>query len=386
MEVMDVSQVGAAALMGTCRLLYELGPAYALRHGVTLRAKWQVASFMSFMLAGTNRLTYMRSLDLGPAVFERRLNIELHGTGASFAELLGHPASALDTLILRDMEKLLVCNPHLLTPLVNMTSLKRLDVYGVGRTAREALGMMRSHLVSATVALAGPLGYFPALHGHSAFSDVFSVLGFSSDTLQELDLSLGNPINPTRDVPISLQFPRVRTLRTVLDTHFPHCALLRLFPKLEKFYLDPGLGSFDVFHDPNIAWLITSLRNANGAIGLPPAFRLLECSAEVTSLYPLSAHLTVSRLHIRGYLSLPELHFLRVVLAETRPDELEVSVPGLAVAEEVVGILRELELGTLRVLTVNFPFRLVPEERFRAVLDALLQMNSNLDVVVNPPS
>ncbi|PIL32885.1 hypothetical protein GSI_05003 [Ganoderma sinense ZZ0214-1] len=384
MEVMTISRAEAAVLMRTCRLLYDLGPPYVLRDGVALHSKSQTKSFVSFMLADTARLAYMRSLDLGPEIFDRRLSLEPHGTAASFADLLGHPATVLDTLILRNMEKLLVYNPHLLTPLVNMTSLRRLDVYGVGRVARDALRMMRSHLLSATVALAGPLGYMPALQCQTAFSDVFSALGFSSDTLQEPDLSLGAPINPTRSAPVSLQFPRVRTLRTVLDTHFPQCSLLRLFPNLTAFHLLPGEGSFDVVNEPNPAWFMGFLRDANGKIGLPPSFGLLECSAEVTRLYPFGAHLTVSKLRLLGYLNDPELPFLRVVLAEMRPDELEVSLPGFAVAEEVVGMLRELGFGTLRVLKMNLPLAPVYMEQFCSVIDSLLEMNSNLKVVVNP--
>ena len=360
LEVMDISQVVAAALMGACRILYALGPAYVLRQGVTLRTKSQMASFVSFMLADTRRLAYMRSLDLSADAFKHCRDVESHGAlGASFADLLANPARALDTLILHDMEKMLTYNPRLLRAINGMTSLKRLGVYGVGRGSIEALRMVRSQLVSATVALVGPLGYTPALRGDSAFSSVFSVLQFSSGTLQELDLSLENSINLARDVPVTFQFPRVRTLRTVLGTHFPQCALIRLFPNLETLHLVPGEGSFGAEEHPYLPMFMSVLRDANAKIGLPPSFRLLECSAEVTSVYPLGAHLTVSKLRLRGYLRVRELPFFRVVLEETRPDDVEVDVLDWELAEELVGMLPELELGKLRVLrlTMNIPSR-----------------------------
>ncbi len=217
--------------------------------------------------------------------------------------------------------------------------------------------MMRSQLVSATVTLAVRLGYTPVPRVHSAFSDIFSALKLSADTLQELDLSLGTPVNPVRDVPVSLRFPRVHTLRTILDTYFPQCIVLRLFPNLQNLHLIPGLDSFRISEDPNAVWFMDTLRNANGKIGLSSSLKLVECSGEVTSLYPLSAHLTASKLRMRGYLSQHELSAFRVVMAETRPIELEVSVHGLEVVEDIVGILGELEVGTCRVLTLNVSFR-----------------------------
>ncbi|KAI1786639.1 hypothetical protein LXA43DRAFT_50494 [Ganoderma leucocontextum] len=378
--------------MGTCRLLYALGPPYVLRHGVTLRTRLQMASFVCFMRADAGRLAYMRSLDICAKVFEPRRDVVVHGTDASFADLLTHPTTALNTLILHDAEKILACNPELLTAVSTLTSVKQLHVDGVGRAAIVTLRTMRSHLVSATVALAGPLGYTPALRGHSAFSDVFSVLQFSADTLQELDLSLGIPINPARDIPVPLQFPHVRTLRTVLDTHFPQCILLRLFPNLQNLHLIPGLDLLYIVEDPNSGWFMHALRDANGRIGLSSSPRLVECSGEVSSLYPLSAHLTVSKLRICSHLHDRELPFFRIVLVETRPAELEVSVRGLDVVEAVAGILRELEPLTLRVLTLNVSFRpwdgeqVAVEERLYAALGILLQMSSSLNVVVSIPS
>ena len=364
-EVMAISQPEAAALMETCRVLYALGPPYVLRHGVMLRTRAQMASFVSFMLADTSRLAYMRLLDLGANVFEFLCRFDARRTDPSFAELVTHPTTALHTLILRDMEKTLTCNPHLFVAVGTLTSLKRLHVHGVGRTGIEALRVMHSQLVSATVALTVPLGYIPSLHGNSAFSDVFSALQSSADTLRELDLSLGTPINPTRDVPVSLRFPHVRTLRTVVDTQFPQCILLRLFPNLENLHLVPGTDLVCVARDPNAVWFMDTLRHANGKIGLSSgpsspshSLKLRECSGEVTCLYPLSAHLTASRLQICGHVGEHDLCFLSVVLAEIHPEELEIGVHGLEDVEEIVGVLRELqEPWTLHVLTLNFSFR-----------------------------
>ena len=342
--------------MATCRVLHALGPPYILRHGVTLRTRSQMVSFVSFILADIGRLAYMHFLDLGAKVFEPLRDGAKHGSDASFTDLLTRPEIVLKTLTLHDMEKMLACNPHLPAAIGALSTLKHLSVHGVGRAAIVALRTMRSQLVSATIALMGPLSYYPALHGHSAFSDVFSTLQLSADTLQELDLSLGIPVNSAHDILVSCQFPHVRTLRTVLDTHFPQCTLLRLFPNLENLHLGLGTRCFGIAEDVNAVSFMVAIREVNSKIGLSPSLKLLECSGEVASLYTLTAHLTVSRLRIYGHVGRHELPFFRVVLAEAQPAELELDVHGSEVVEELVGILRELEPRTMDVLTLNVSF------------------------------
>ncbi|PIL32893.1 hypothetical protein GSI_05011 [Ganoderma sinense ZZ0214-1] len=122
MEVMAVSQLAAAALMGIYQVLHALGPPYVLIHGVTFCTRSQMASFEAFMLADTTRLAYMRLTSVPTfSTFEV-------GSGQIVRGAVHPPATTLNTL---DRETVSY-NPRLLPTIGTLASLKHLHVHGVG--------------------------------------------------------------------------------------------------------------------------------------------------------------------------------------------------------------------------------------------------------------
>ncbi|TFK87430.1 hypothetical protein K466DRAFT_586402 [Polyporus arcularius HHB13444] len=306
-SVADQATIGR--MLQCCRYLKATGEWFILRD-VRLTSSNVLEGFVGYMLSNhVSRLPLLHGLRLEmtppptvPRDSLRELFIKLR-TGSKLVRLsIHHP------------EELLQRHAGLSSAIAALTSLQHLELWNAGPTTVGMLHAVRSKLVGVNLHMGsgGP-------HG---LPDVIQLLRGSQNTLEEMTVTrpgptTSHPLGESNATTFTLCYPRMHTLTLIEPTYSLYTAdYIRAFPNLRSLAIldpheyplrDPNRPPSNT--DPYKTW--PSLRYVEGSIKM---------------LYGLALPCHVPTIDIHDFDYVPQVDLLRVVVADTRPVHLKLSV------------------------------------------------------------
>ncbi len=334
-SVADQATIGR--MLQCCRYLKATGEWFILRD-VRLSSSNVLEGFVRYMLSShVSRLPLLHGLRLEmtppPTVARdslRQLFIKLR-TGSKLVRLsIHHP------------EELLQRHAGLSSAIAALTSLQHLELWNGGPTTVGMLHAVRSKLVGVTLHMGSG---WP--HG---LPDVIQLFRGSQNTLEEMTVTrpgptTSHPLGESNATTFTLCYPRMHTLTLIEPTYSLYTAdYIRAFPNLRSLAIldpheyplrDPNRPPSNT--DPYKTW---------------PSLRYVEGSVKM--LYGLALPCHVPTIDIHDFDYVPQVDLLRVVVADTRPVHLKLSVLSAKRCKGVyVTALEQMELPHLRALSLT---------------------------------
>ncbi|RDX48480.1 hypothetical protein OH76DRAFT_656813 [Lentinus brumalis] len=334
-SVADQATIGR--MMQCCRYLKATGEWFILRD-VQLSSNKVVEGFVRYMISShVSRLPLLHGLRLEmtppptvPRDSLRELFIKLR-TGSKLVRLSIHRP-----------EELLQRHAGLSSAIAALTSLQHLELWNAGPITVGMLHAVRSKLVVATLHMGSG--------GANDLPDVTQLFRGSQNTLEELTVTrpgptTSHPLGERNATTFALCYPRMRTLTLIEPTYSLYTAdYIRAFPNLRSLaILDPNEYPL---RDPNRPPSNTDPYKTW------PSLRYVEGSVRV--LYGLALPCHIPTIDVHDFDHVPQVDLLRVVLAETRPVHLKLSVLSAKRCKAVyVTALEQMELPHLRALSLT---------------------------------
>ena len=352
--VMEAStQRTISKMMRTCQALYEDGARILLSGGVSLRTENSILSFIQFLCVDpASRIPHLRFLDIASG--------QLHMSAADeLLWLITHPALALDSLTLREAGSLLKSHlspselitdgdPHdtLVTAFAQLRTLRHLTVGQCDALASTLIRTICSPLKTISID-------FPSdgLRNQDEAESRNPIILLAKHSLTLEEISGSNFAIRPPEVLYDAVFPSVRKLSATYDPVWTSSTLVYVsaFPNLTHLSLtfavpDSAVRAFDDVFFPLTRVL---RRRAENKLNLESNAhmsawkKLEELEGTVTDVLALGLTCHVPMLRLAGTMLPKSLEFqhVGVVLEDTRPTALAITIAGASTFGDTMGSL-----------------------------------------------
>ncbi|TBU54081.1 hypothetical protein BD310DRAFT_104481 [Dichomitus squalens] len=368
----------AAEMTLTCRTLRDGGARFLLQGVVSVTRGPSVKSLLLFLYSDPqDRFKYLRSLEVATGSLPPKAVDALLG-------LLSHPLLSLDSLILREADKLLNSKPtpsshhalSLLSAFSALTTLRHLTVEQCDDKTCILLSTIQAPLLTISV------DFTPLTDWHvpedAEHRNPVVLLANISETLEELSGS-NFAIHPDR-LMYDVVYPSVRTIHaTSVDESMPATlAYVAAFPNVAHLSFTSPLNDAAARSESfpaRLSVLRAANKEAQRAFG-----RTWKCLEEVTGnvfdVFALGLACHVPRLRIIGDVSAKLLPYVRDALEDTLPTSLAVTIAGATMFADgtVANLLRAVCAQQVHELELELSFS--PSEgdiEIQAVLNDVLR-------------